>query len=493
MGDREANSGFEFRGIVEGFYGPAYSHGDRLWLIDRMARWGMNTYVHAPKDDPLGREAWRTPYGDEACAKFRELIEHGHARGVRVGFTMSPGLSIAYASEADRATLAAKYRVFAELGARFFCLALDDVSSELEHAEDRARFASLGEAHVDLARFVQAALPEDATLWFVPTDYAGTHASAYLADLCAGLPEGIEVGWTGRTVVSPTIPHAEAKRRAAAVGRRLLVWDNVPVNDGPMRRALHLGPYVGRAAQLPDAVSGVLLNPMQHARASAVTLSTAAAYLRDPAGYDAEEAWQHAVREAAPEAPEAFATFAQAHRFSALTPDDRDRPLEAAFAALRAAFGEGEDEGEGERESRQKAVAALRALVDARVAAPEEIEARVTDAGLLAELAPWLAAHRAETQRLVLACDYLAVLAGDGPALAGALAFFTFEGRLGYVETPREIAYGPRRALYPQLVSLANDAARTGDDPVLFLDHNLAEEVVRFAEQRGLARLRTGS
>jgi hyaluronoglucosaminidase len=483
MNKREANKGFEYRGVVEGFYGPAYSQADRLWLIDRMASWGMNTYVHAPKDDAFGREAWRDPYPEAACDDFRALIERGAAQGVRVGFALSPGLSISYASEADRNTLVGKFQAFVDLGARFFCLALDDVSSELEHAADRERFASLGVAHADLAAHVLAALSADATLWFVPTDYAGCETSSYLEDLAASLPARIEVGWTGRTVVSPTIRGDEAKRRADVLGRRLLVWDNVPVNDGPMRRALHIGPYVGRDSHLPESVSGMLLNPMQHPRASAIALAAGAAYLRAPADYDPEAAWQNAVRACAPEAADAFALFAEAHRFSALTPDDRDRPLEQAFAAVRNAF------EVGNPEARRKSVSELVRHLEARTAAPDEIEGQLGDPRLLEEIAPWLAAHRVETRRMTLACDFLKVLAGEHPALDRALAFFTLQGRLGYLETPNAISYGPRRALYPQLVSHANTGARFGADPVLFLDQNLAEEIVRFAEQQGLAQL----
>ena len=41
-------SGFEHRGVVEGFYGPPWSHADRLWMLERMGAWGLNRYVYAP-------------------------------------------------------------------------------------------------------------------------------------------------------------------------------------------------------------------------------------------------------------------------------------------------------------------------------------------------------------------------------------------------------------------------------------------------------------
>ena len=87
-------SEFIHRGVVEGFYGPPYTHADRLWLLDRLGAWGMNRYVYAPKDDPLHRAQWRDPYPADALREFAELVERGRAAGVEVGFAVSPGLTI---------------------------------------------------------------------------------------------------------------------------------------------------------------------------------------------------------------------------------------------------------------------------------------------------------------------------------------------------------------------------------------------------------------
>jgi hypothetical protein len=43
--------------------------------------------------------------------------------------------------------------------------------------------------------------------------------------------------------------------------------------------------------------------------------------------------------------------------------------------------------------------------------------------------------------------------------------------------------------LYPQLVSLRDDEAGFGNDPALFSDRCLADEIVRFAEELALSRL----
>ncbi len=472
---------FIHRGVIEGFYGHPYSHADRLWLIERLGAWGMNRYVYAPKDDPLHRAEWRTPYAAEALKEFAELIACGERAGVAVGFAISPGLTIEYASAADVGALQEKFRGFRALGSRFFCLALDDVPTRLMHARDEERFASLAEAHVTLAHAVAEAIGPESTLWVVPTDYVGTEPTDYLEELGSDLDPAIEVGWTGRTVVSPTITAAEAARRAETLRRRLVIWDNTPVADGPMRPMLHLGPYVGRDAALVAHASGVLLNPMQHARASAVTLKTAAEYLREPTAYDPEQAWGRALEELGAGAVPAFALFAGAHRFSALLPADRDPELEPAVRAVRAAL--------DRRTGMSEALATLRVLIDARVAAAEAVRIGLRDRALVAEIEPWLASHHAESERMSAATDLLDVLSSDSTGMMCVWSFLRLEGLLTRIPPGTVASYGPRRVLYPQLASMRDDVATFSDDPALFVDCCLADEVIRLAEDAALVKL----
>ncbi|MGH0037418.1 MAG: protein O-GlcNAcase [Myxococcota bacterium] len=474
-------SPFPHRGVVEGFYGPPWSHADRLWLLEHMGRWGLNRYLHAPKDDPRPRAQWRDAYPAEAMGEFRQLVERGGSAGVDAGFAVSPGLSIQYSSADDVAALCAKLASFRALGARFLGLCLDDVPTRLVHAADRATFSTLGAAHAALARAVAESLGPEVLLWVVPTDYLGTEGTDYLAELAEGVPPEIEIGWTGRTVVSPTIRSDEARARAATLGRRLLVWDNFPVADGPMRNMLHLGPLVGRDADLPDHVSGFLLNPMQHLRASAISLHTAAAYLRDPGGYDPEAAWRAALEELGAGAPEAFALFAAAHRSSALDPEDRDRELEAAWRPLAEELSAGAPS--------PATCEAVSALLEARAGAAESLRRDLEDTSLGDEIAPWLAAHETETRRMRAAVRAVSGMLQAPDRLARALAFFAFEGQLTRLPPPGPTSYGPRRVLYPQLVSMREDGAGFGADPALVRDRNLADEVVEAVEAWGLRQV----
>ena len=124
------------------------------------------------------------------------------------------------------------------------------------------------------------------------------------------------------------------------------------------------------------------------------TLSLPADYMRAPQRYDAEESWQRAVRALGAGAPEAFETFASAHRFGPMTPDERDPRLESAFERVRAGF-TAVDEAD-EATGPLAAVEALKALIEVRLEVAERrrtadlLEGRVCGGKgrMIAELGP---------------------------------------------------------------------------------------------------------
>ncbi|MCP5065339.1 MAG: hypothetical protein GY946_02130 [bacterium] len=474
-GRRLSPSTFRHRGLVEGYYGPPTSHAERKVWLERLGSWGMNRYVVAAKDDPFQRARWRDPYPEREQAEIRELVEVGEAHSVDVGMALSPGLSVRYASPDDRRALVDKFQSLRGLGVRFLSLQLDDVPSRLVDPKDVATFDSLAGAQVALMHELAEAVP-DVCWWLVPTEYQGSTATPYLETLGRELDTRIEVGWTGPSVLSPTIPAVDAEARAATLRRPLLVWDNIPVADGPMRVLLHQGPYTGREPALVTHLSGVLLNPMEHARASALAVRTAAAWLDDPERYEPEAAWQAALRELGAGAPAAYQLFAEAHRWCIGCPDERDRELEAAFDRLRS------------DPAAPTSRANLRNHLEARLGVADALRSNLADRALLTELDPWIDAHHTETRRMLAALDLLDALAGPAPAMAWCQAFIRFEGRLTRLPPTHLASYGPSRAFVPQLTSMRDEEA--GFEPTsLTRDQNLAEEIVRFAEARAGALL----
>lgn len=472
---------FAHSGVIEGFYGPTWSHADRLFVIQRIGDWGMNRYYYAPKDDPLHRSRWREPYPESTRAEFRELVARGERSGVELGFAVSPGRSITYASAKDHEALIEKFRGFVELGARHLCLALDDVPNRLQHHEDRLAFDSLGDAHTSLANEVLDAFGGEATLYVVPTDYLGVTTTEYLETLGEGLAPEIEIGWTGRTIVSPTIESREAKARSETLRRRVLIWDNVPVSDGPMRAMLHLGPYVGRAADLPEYASGILLNPMEHAHASCVALYTAARYAADPEGYDPESAWNEAIDVVGEGEPEAFRVFAEAHRFSPLLPEDRDRVLEAPFSEISQALEDARDFSD--------LLLEIRDLVARRVGVGEALREGLVDRELANEIDPWLESHETESRRVSVAVEGLLSVLGDAPRDERVFALLRMEGRLALEPDNGRVSYGPRRVMYPQLTSMRADEMSLSVEPTLIRDRCLTDEILEFVEDLSIFAL----
>lgn len=264
------------QGLIEGFYGRPWTWDDRIDVARWCAERGMTHYLYAPKDDAKHRAQWREPYTPEELAGFIRLAD---SRTLDVGFAISPGLSIDYADEADRHTLAAKLEPMLDAGVRWFCLALDDIPVR----------PGLGEDQAALTAWLHEWLAGRAELMLVPTEYVGTHASAYLDALAATVPDDVPIAWTGSLVVNDEITVAEARARAVSCGGRApFVWDNYPVNDAIMSDRLFMGPLRGREPGLLDACCGYLANPMVQPRCSMLPLASIAAFLR---GDDPTDAW----------------------------------------------------------------------------------------------------------------------------------------------------------------------------------------------------------
>ena len=67
-------------GVVEGFYGQPWTELQRLNLFERMARWGLNTYFYAPKDDLKHRALWRKVYEPSELASLEKLMQACRSR-----------------------------------------------------------------------------------------------------------------------------------------------------------------------------------------------------------------------------------------------------------------------------------------------------------------------------------------------------------------------------------------------------------------------------
>jgi hypothetical protein len=201
-------------------------------------------------------------------------------------------------------------------GVRRIVLSFDDQPMTLHELSDIFRYgASSAPAHLDLTRRLASSLPGDVALWLCAAAYCdsnlgdgnGPYSKPFLAGL-PSLPPEIGIVWTGPTVVSPTITRADLEAtRARLDGRKLLLYDNFPVNDnGPDdTMALILGALRGREAGIRELVAAYLACPERPLASSRLSLLTTAEFLQDPAGYDPDAAAARAVARLAGRNPQA--------------------------------------------------------------------------------------------------------------------------------------------------------------------------------------------
>ena len=140
-------------GVIEGFYGKPWTPAERIELFGWMARWGLNTYFYAPKDDLHHRALWREPYSAEDAGELAHLVETCRQRNIHFVYALSPGLDIRYRDQAELDRLYARFEQMLAVGCKHFSLLFDDIPDRLE-LQDIARWGSLASAQCHVANAV---------------------------------------------------------------------------------------------------------------------------------------------------------------------------------------------------------------------------------------------------------------------------------------------------------------------------------------------------
>jgi len=345
------NRTFQRRGVVEGFFGPLWSMSHRTRLFEFGARRALNTYVYAPKDDPYHRQRWKEPYPEREWRELLSLIRSAQENGIDFVYGFHPGKGLNFSSAEPLALLLRKAERFYDAGVRTFAVLFDDIPSRLEHPEDQKHFDdSLASAEATwLARILerQPAAWKHVEWWLCPSYYTedpllaenfGPFEPLFLEKLAQRLPEGVACFWTGPQVVSKEISFAHIKGVSARIKRRLILWDNYPVNDLAMSSEMHLSPLTGRDPRLPEVAYGYLNNPLLQETLSFIPLATCFDYAANPSAYDPEKSWESAVGELFGD--EALPYWRTLRNFCEKIKDKKRSPRLSAKkrSALRAAY-----------------------------------------------------------------------------------------------------------------------------------------------------------
>uniref|UniRef100_A0A8C2WW08 O-GlcNAcase n=1 Tax=Cyclopterus lumpus TaxID=8103 RepID=A0A8C2WW08_CYCLU len=173
----------------------------RKELFRRQQKWGLSTYLYAPKDDCKHRMFWRELYSVEEADQLMTLIGAAKEYGTEFIYAISPGLDITFSNQKEVAALKRKLDQVSHFGCKSFALLFDDIEHNMCPA-DKEVFSSFAHAQVSITNEIYQYLGEPETFLFCPTEYCGTFCypnvsqSPYLHTVGEKLLLGIEVLWT---------------------------------------------------------------------------------------------------------------------------------------------------------------------------------------------------------------------------------------------------------------------------------------------------------
>ncbi|KYM99102.1 PREDICTED: protein O-GlcNAcase [Cyphomyrmex costatus] len=270
-------------GVVEGFYGRPWTTEQRKDLFQKLKKWGMDSYLYAPKDDYKHRAYWRDLYTVEEAEHLTGLITAAREYGITFYYALSPGLDITYSSSKEVTALKRKLEQVSQFGCTAFALLFDDIEPEMSEA-DKEIFQSFAHAQVSVTNDIFQHLGQPRFL-LCPTQYCATRAmpnvasSEYLNTLGSKLAQEIDIMWTGSKVISRLLTVESIEEITEVLRRPPVIWDNLHANDYDQKRVF-LGPYSGRSPDLIPKLRGVLTNPNCEYGANFIAIHTLAQWSR---------------------------------------------------------------------------------------------------------------------------------------------------------------------------------------------------------------------
>ena len=306
-----------------------------------------------------------------------------------------------YSDENELEALKSKTRQLFSLGISRFGLLLDDIPSDLFYEEDKEKYGNAVNAHVCLVekyREFLKTLSPNCRLTVCPTSYRGKGTEPELVDFASAIPTDVDVFFTGSDICSKEITSYEAQIFLENNLRRPLYWDNYPVNDAEMFMEMHLGPIIGRDAELAVHSAGLISNCMEYFNCNKFPLITIASYLWSSEAYDAEESFSEAVSFLLPEEErEAFILLSD-HCRTACLHDENSRIMGEYLSRASVEFQTG---------NRDMAINTVREYTERAVRA-YGILMKNSEKPLYTELSRWIKKFGLMCEIMELSLQYLA-------------------------------------------------------------------------------------
>jgi hyaluronoglucosaminidase len=260
------------RGIIEGFFGRPWSWQARQASASFLKQNNYQYYLYAPKADRYLRRQWSEPWPAAEYTNLQQLSQVYQQAQVAWGIGLTP-LEIHHNFDNNtNAKLDTKIRSINQLQPDILAILFDDMRGDFPH---------LAQIQADVTHRMMEQSTASSFI-MCPTYYStdpvldrvfGDRPSLYLETLGQLLDPVVDIFWTGEQVCSTTYPAPHLQDITAQLGRKPVIWDNYPVNDGAkLCQFLHLRPFCESAEHLEIWAAGQAINPMNQAYLSQIPL-----------------------------------------------------------------------------------------------------------------------------------------------------------------------------------------------------------------------------
>ena len=212
-------------GIIEGYFGRAWSWAERTDVLNRLAPAGYGFFHYAPKVDAKLRRDWQSLHDASETGLLKQFSAHCHRNNVRFGIGLSPYGAHCDFDSAAKAALKTKMAHLNSIGIDDLVILFDDM---------RGDYADLADRQADIVAF--AIDHSDASRFFMcPSYYSddpvldrvfGKRPPSYLETLGKRLDPGISIYWTGEEVCSREFGAGHLREIAGRLRRKPALWDN---------------------------------------------------------------------------------------------------------------------------------------------------------------------------------------------------------------------------------------------------------------------------
>jgi hyaluronoglucosaminidase len=256
-------------GVVEGFFGPAWSPDSREGYASFLRNYGGSFYIYAPKQDQHLRKGWRGDWDDNYLQFLKQLSETFRSNQIIFGVALSPfGLGKELTPE-DEKNLLEKLEILICQGIDILGIFFDDMPSHENLASVQARVIEV----------IRQKYP--GKIVFCPSYYTfdpilekvfGKMPENYFEDIARLIPQDISMAWTGPKVISLEVPRQHLADVESLLKRKPFMWENLFANDGPKNcKFLKLRPFAGRSEKLDDLSEAWGFNMMNQPELSKIT------------------------------------------------------------------------------------------------------------------------------------------------------------------------------------------------------------------------------